>query len=351
MANSNDTKLTPCFIVYVNGTRFSAEQEADVKEIVISDRIDSSSVFTITMSDMKKKWIDYKDFSEGTKVSIWLGYKDAVVEVLEGEITGIYPRFQKNSDSQIIIKGNDYLQRMDRGSKTKSFANMKESDVVKKIIKDAGLEANIPAFGSKKIFTVQNNKSDLDYIQEIAFNNNYIVTISKKKVAFKTLAEMGKKNIIVEWGKTLIEFFPKLDLNPLVSKVEVRGWDNLKGAPVVGKATTDNIKSKIGGSKVGAKKISSMGGEASFVIIDNEVIDQKSAEKLAQSFITNNSMEYIAGKGACQGDNRIIAGSIIEIKELGKKFSGKYLVDGVTHRFIANYGYTTHFEVSRNCSN
>ncbi|HZU99209.1 MAG TPA: hypothetical protein VFF73_21055, partial [Planctomycetota bacterium] len=52
------------------------------------------------------------------------------------------------------------------------------------------------------------------------------------------------------------------------------------------------------------------------------------------------------GQGACQGDTRIDAGTVVEIDGVGKRASGKYYVTATLHHYEPR-GYTTFFDYMR----
>jgi len=76
--------------------------------------------------------------------------------------------------------------------------------------------------------------------------------------------------------------------------------------------------------------------------------DKNNAEKRAIETMTQNSMYYIDATATVQGNNKIDTGMTVNIKEVGKRFSGDYFVTEVRNVFIAEYGYTTKFKCERN---
>ena len=69
----SDTKrLTPSFLIYLDGVRLPIGQEASIKKITIDERIDSYSKFRIEMADINKEWIDDDTLSLGGEVKISL---------------------------------------------------------------------------------------------------------------------------------------------------------------------------------------------------------------------------------------------------------------------------------------
>lgn len=348
MADSTSSTLTPACVVKLNGTKFSAEQQADLKEIVVTEQVDLPSSFTITMSDSLRKWTDNEGFSEGAKITIELGYKDDYKEVITAEITGLSPLFQKNADDLVQIQGHSQLHRLNRGKKTRTFSNKSYSEVIQQMASDNGMQHDIDDLGSQKYLIMQQNQTDYEYIMNIARLYNCKVWAKEGKLHVKQFNQADESDVIFEWGKTLVDFKPRINSVGLYDEVEVRGWDATGSQSVVGSAGMDDVGLKIGGDKLGGKIASDSFGGSKMVIVDDNVLDQNTAESIAKEVLTGNSLNFIVGTGKAQGNYNVKAGKVIELKELGTRFSGKYFVKSLKHRFTATEGYQTHFDVVRN---
>jgi phage protein D len=348
MSESKPTQLTPVFIIYLNEQRLSVDMESDVKEILVEKRIDQSSTFGITMSDMGQKWTDHPDFIEGAKIKIMLGYKDAVEEVMSGVVTGKSTVFRKNSDERIMIKGHDIIHRLHRGKKTITYANMTDKEIVEKIAGDAGVGVDCEEIGKMQTFAVQTNQTDYEYLLEMGNRYNCKMMTRDGKLIYKPIEDGSREEVIAEWGKTLIEFHPDLDSTRLVTDVEVHGWDIAKKKEVEGAVGFGDIEKTIGEGKAGGVTVLDNYGNTKLIVTDAAINDKNSAEKRAIETITRNSMTYIDATATVQGNNKIDAGMMINIKEVGKIFSGEYFVTEAKHRFIAEQGYTTSFTCIRN---
>lgn len=347
MSGSTTTSV-PTFIIKINGSRIPPEKDADVKEIVVTERIDAPSQFSIVVSDLHMAWADSSDMTEGTEVSITMGYKDDVDEIFKGEITGLTPCFKKNQTDTLTIKGYSKLHRLVRAKKTNSFTEMSDSDIVEQIANDAGLSPDIENVGSERLFTMQSNQTDYEYIMEMARKFNYKVWIEDGNLCFKSQIQGSGDSVVLEWGKTLIEFQPELNTIGLVSEVEVRGWDDENVQAITGTATSDSITDLVGGQDSGAKIVNDNFGAAKMAILDTNIIDQNSADQAALDYLTKNSMNYIRATGRCQGNKSIRAGMTIQINDVGGKFSGEYFVYSARHVLSMSQGYSTYFELARN---
>jgi len=341
-------QLTPIFIIYLNDRRLSIDMESDVKEIAVEKRTGQSSTFTVTMSDMEQKWTDHPDFIEGSKIKIMLGYKDAVEEVMSGTVTGMTPVFRKNSDKRLQIRGHDIMHQLHRGKKTVTFANMTDKEIVEKIAGEAGVGVDCDDIGKMKTFAVQTDQTDYEYLLETGNRYNCKMAVKDGRLLFKPVEDGATEEVIVEWGKTLIEFHPDLDSTRLVTDVEVVGWDRIKKSGLEGAAGAGEISKIIGEGSPGCKTVFDNYGNTKLILIDSNIEDRNSAEKRAIETMTQNSMGYIYATATVQGNNRIDAGMTVNVKEVGKRFSGEYFVTEAIHVFIAEQGFTTKFKCVRN---
>jgi phage protein D len=81
------------------------------------------------------------------------------------------------------------------------------------------------------------------------------------------------------------------------------------------------------------------------VIADMPFRNKAEAKQYALSLLSNNARELITGQGSTIGTPGLRAGRSIDIRGLGKTFSGLYTVKSTTHTINAS-GYITEFEVS-----
>ena len=155
------------------------------------------------------------------------------------------------------------------------------------------------------------------------------------------------EDVILEWEKTIFDFHPKLNCRKQLTEVEVRGRD-ANNAAISETVTTDDVTIKVGGDLLGAARYKDTFGDAKETIVDEKVKDANTARNVALNLLTDASFYYITATGRGQGDPTIMAGSILEIKGIGSKFSGKYLATSVRHRFVPLQGYETEFFLNRN---
>ena len=332
-----DNSLVPGFIIYFNGSRLPVEKEADVKEIIVSDKLNAPSVFTIKVSDPDKEWSGNEDYYIGAEVKILLGYKDALEEVMLGEVTGMSLQLRRNQPDIVCIHGQNHMHRLCRNARCTAFNQKTDKDIIEQIAGEAGLSTEVESLTFEHLFTLQNSQTDYNYLLEMAARYDCFMWVRNKKLFFKRLERNSAEDITLEYGKTLKELNPRADTSRIISEIEVRGLDLTNHSALVGSAAFGDIDS------TGGSLVDKNWGGAKAVYIDQAVMDQTGADQLALDTITHIAREYITGTGRCEGDPVILAGTIIKLVGLGKKFSDKYFISQTTHSLKTDSAYETFF--------
>lgn len=340
--------LTPTFIIHLNGSRIAVDLESSVLKIITYDRVDLPGSFEIQLSDSNKELINGSDFVIGSQIKITMGYKDDVCNIFTGEITSLISKIRRNADDVLIVKGFNSLLRLNKGKVTKAFLDMSDTDILTEIAESSGLNTDIELVGSDRLFSTQYNISNMDYLLQMAKKYNCRIWVENGTLMFKKIISGDSADVILETGKTLLDFYPVMDTASLLTGVEIRSWDNKAGEQILGSAGVSDIVNIIGGTITGNKLVEDNFNCRIEQITDTTVLDINSADTMALDILTQNSMEFIKGHGNCEGNYNIFTGKMIELKEIGAPFNGKYYVVAVKHVFDCSTGFTTSFEVIRN---
>ena len=157
----------------------------------------------------------------------------------------------------------------------------------------------------------------------------------------------GKKTRVyeLEWGRSLTSFAPTLSADKQVSKVTVRGWDPRTKDPIVAVASADDLPpssrpSSTSGPKLAQQKFN----DRQNLIVDRPVTSKQEARELALSILRERATRFSTGRGQTIGIPELVPGDKVDLKGLGERFSGEYLVRKVEHT-IGSAGFSTSFDV------
>jgi hypothetical protein len=167
------------------------------------------------------------------------------------------------------------------------------------------------------------------------------------KVYVKELMTMHKGEHIYEWGKSLIKFTVKENIDGMSEGVRAIGWDVRKAKGFKAVKYLDDLEQKVGGRTPWTKLVKARGNRIHNVF-DHEIGDAKEAEELALGILRERSFKYKWAEGRAEGDASLRSGATVEMKGLGPAWNGEYIAEAVVHDFSMEEGYATEFHLKRN---
>jgi uncharacterized protein involved in type VI secretion and phage assembly len=366
-------------IISVNG-RKQTDIEGDLLEVIVDTNLYLPAMFTITLQDDRDEssgdlqYTDADTFKVGAEVKIEIETDEIPDEygsirstLIIGEITAIEPIFSEDNWNPVLrIRGYDRSHRLTRGKKTRTYGDANpngsgtsDEQIVKTIVQETegitGSDIDTSGLSSiKYAYVLQYNQTDLEFLWSRARLLGYQVYVEYKKLFFqKANATRGSDTpSALMWGETLASFNPRMTLINQVDQAIVKGWDPhakqaLEG---VGKSIEDRTKPKIAdgsfdkkGSAL-AKEV--LKGTANEVLLDYPVLTVDQAKAMAAARFAEAESEFIQADSVCRvGDPRLIAGRVVTIEGVGKRFSGDYYVTEARHVY-ARGAYEVTFSVS-----
>jgi phage protein D len=352
----------PQFQISVNGKDLLDRKDpVEVFGVTVNNTLDGADDFAFTVNnpvEPESREFPYLvdgRFEVGADVLIQAGYVDKIKPLLKGLITSVDVSFPSNGVSQLTIKGFDYSHKMMKKKLSESFGSTDEpvkfSDIVNQI---AGKEEyrlgtdNIVDTGQKHRLVKQDRESDYDFIKKkLADRIGFEVFVFEDNIYFRPPAS-NKEEVLtmLEWGKTLLQFSPQVNIANQVTEVQVRGWNPDNQEPIVGRARRGDEHGRDRRRQSGGDRVeASQGSVVRHYWIP--VADQQEADRLAGSILDKLSEGFVKGTGECIGIPDILPGNNIELNGLGSKFSKKYYIEKTTHS-ITTSGYKTTFTVKEN---
>lgn len=329
-----------------------AEAPAEIIDSIVSVEVDDSLIlpdmFAIHLQDTERRWIDDDRFSVGKSVEIATRPVSTPVKIVSGEITGIEPRILPDVGVSMVIRGYDMSHRLNRGKKTRTFIQMTNGDIAKKIAQTAGLKSKIDSTRQVYEYVIQDNKTDWEFLISRAQMIGYRVLVKDGTLHFVELPDAGDETPTLKWGENLVAFSARLTTSRQVTEVIVQGWDYNKQQQIVGQAKQPHDTPSIGegqesqqGGQVAER---AFGGSAKQIVVHRPVATQQEADTLAQAICDEIGQGFIEAECLGFGDPSIQAGVMVKLEGLGRRFSGTYRVTHALHRYD-HTGLTTHFTV------
>lgn len=356
-------KYAPSYQISVEGKKLEHGTNVDVLSVSVTDTIDRADSFTFTLRDRhpdpkrlfaggtELQWMDSDLFDEGNEVEIQMGYVGDLRPMIKGKIKSVTCQFPESGQSTLQVTGYSPLHDLQHKRRREPFESATDSEIAQEIASAAGLKAQVDSTGAKHQLFSPKGASLASVLLERAKRLGFEVATKDGALIFQKPGYHANPSpvLTLEWGRDLRSFSPRLSTHNQVTKVTVRGSQTTQGGgkePVVGEAKAGDERVKMG-KQTGSQAAKKVYGKHEVLIDDHNVENQADANDRSLGTLETRSMDYITGSGSCIGDPQIRARIMIELKGLGKRFSGKYYVTSATHT-IDGSGYGTRFEVKRN---
>ncbi len=268
-------------------------------------------------------------------------------EIFKGKITALEADFPEGKPPEITVLAEDALQNLRMTRRTRSFEDLSDADIFRKIAGEYGLTANINAAGAAHKSVAQVNQSDLAFMRERARTVDAEIWIKDKELNVKTRANRGQKKISLKYKGNLREFKVIADLANQRTSVTVSGWD-VSGKEAIKKEATDSaISSELGGDASGISILKEKFGVRKESIVHGVPLNSQEAQSSAESFLKTAARQFVVGRGTAEPNAKLRVGAVVELDGLGKLFNGKYYVAEIAHIFDNKKGLRTEFRAER----
>lgn len=354
-ARSDFDTLAPEFALRINGAALPLAAVADLIAVHVLDDVDAMGMFTFSLAcmdtvDMKVKWVDDDLFREGNPVEIEMGYRDNRRILFSGEITGLEPTFPESGPPTLTVRGYDRRHRMMRERKTRSYTNVKDSDIADQLAGSAGLKPDIE--GTKVVlpYVLQHNQTDLEFLLARARRIDYEVVVDGHSLIYRPRKVKDSETLTLRREIELLEFRPRMTTMGQVQSLVVRGWDPKSKQEIVSRSAVGDEPTLMKGESSGPATVQRVFGSTGSAIVRAPVQSQDEADQIAKQRFAEMALGYIRADGVCIGEPHLRAGIVVKIEGLGKRFSGLYYVTATEQSFSIGKGYRTRFAARRNAT-
>ena len=378
----------------------------DVLQICIEESLDLPSMFTLVINnpymptdDESETWRYESLIQLGAVVK--LGFIGSTTEtkdkapsqgiIIVGEITAIETHFTRQTQAPILIRGYDISHRLHRGRHNRSFQNKTDSDLVKQLSAEVGIEATddtVKPSGHPHEYLFQENQTNMEFLRERAARIGFELFVQGRQMHFRPPTEGDVLQL--QWLKDLESFRVRVASAEQVSAVEVRGWDYRRQAnqeivariprhrsappkarpqgrgqglnnPRQGRSngprdlqrrrafppTHRNQPEVITDTGFGeGDRAAQMGDnlpQPQLLVVDKPVFSNEEAERLAAALWNEVGGEFVQADARAPGNPAIRVGKVVDLNNMGR-YTGRYYITEARHVHYEGT-YITEFSV------
>jgi uncharacterized protein len=269
--------------------------------------------------------------------------------LFHGRIVALEGEFPAGAPPRIRVTCEDALSALWDRNGFRSFADVTDADVVRRIAADHGLAANVTMDGPTRKLIVQAGESDLEFLcarLEAAGAHGWIDGAGR----FCAAPEPGGREpaIVLDYGGILSEFRAQADVRGQSTRVQTRRWS------VADKAATSSVADRA--AVAGEVPAGATGGtalrETVFGAVDRfagtpAVASAADTQRAASVAFADRARGFVRGIAHLTDVREALPGRRADLKGVGPLFDGQYRIETVTHRFDTTSGWRSTFTAER----
>jgi phage protein D len=339
----------PDFDVKVGGLTLQADVRQRVQDVTYENSRDAADMFTVRLSDPDLSLADSDLYSVGASAEIHMGYAGNLQPMMLGEITAVQPSLPQSGAPTLTLTGYDKSQRMrhnDPGRVT--YKELNDSLIAALIAAENLLIPVVDPAPFPTQDSTQQTGSDWALLTKLAERNGFELFVNWDKLYFR-FPRPQTQRVVLEWGRNLLSFEPRLSTATQAGIQVIRGYNYELAQTVVAVLPSLALGGDIQAvfDRIGSNFVQQLIDLGRRVVNDQPVKTPLDALVVAKALLQQLLDGLYEGSGSCPGMPELAAGSQVEIRGVGKRFSGTYRLRKVTHT-IGDGGYRTDFEVSQN---
>ncbi len=370
----------PTFLIQIEGRTLSADITQEITSFVFEDNEEELDVLELSVTDRNLQFVDDPLFQEGNEIVARFGYVGDLSPRKKAVIKDIDYDFPENGDPTIRIKAYD------KGFKLAGKENQKVwkkpppgilySEIAEEIAAANGLTPVVTPTKGRHLRVVQSNVSDAQFLKELAAKardrdgdgvTGYVFYIQDDELHFHPRELEQKPAVVLEYFTdrkgVLRSFRPSTQSQGAKGPgVETRavGVDPRKKEPVEHKASNETTPER---TSLGRRTylVDGNTGEARYKEQESGQIvpsfersegfheepRQEPAQDLAEGKFKEAELRQVEAVAVTIGIPTLRAKQNVEVKGVGRKFSGVYYCHSVRH-VIGEGGYHCELRLKKN---
>ncbi len=217
------------YSVLIDGTEVDKTLSAHIREVRILSYLRLPDMCTISVVYQKGNAgedppIDSHPFDIGKPLEVRLGARDQLTttSLFKGEIVSQELNFGAGG-VELMVRGFDRSHILIRARNVRTFQNQMTSDIVSKVLGEAGFSAQCDSTDDVHEFMQQDNETDWDFIWRLAERVGFEFVVQDTDAYFRKPS--ADNPVQLEWPQTLRSFSPRVTATQQAQQVTLAALD------------------------------------------------------------------------------------------------------------------------------
>ncbi len=339
-------RYAPAFDVKIAGVSLAADVTRQTLRVSCESGIDVADMFTLVLNNEGNQMSDSPLFAPGKSVEVHMGYGTTLTPIMLGEIAALQASFPENGPTTVTVSGYDLSTRLRRAEPDRpSFEYVPDHVIVTQLALQSGLIPIVEPAPRPPRAKLNSVGTDWQLLQQLASDNFFDLRVEWDRLHFQ-FPRPQTEAIVLQWGANLSSFSPRFSNARAEAFRIVRAYDARLAQEIVGLAATldGDVSSLI--ERLGSAARDMLSGLGRRVLRNVRISSQFDALAVARALIQEMLEGMYEASGSCIGLPTLTAGNTVQIRGVGKRFSGAYRVSKVTHT-LDDSGFRTSFEINQ----
>jgi phage protein D/phage baseplate assembly protein gpV len=344
--------------VTVDGADLQGDIARHIEQVVVDEDVDLPAMFAISLMDPRRDILDRSGMRVGAQVEVSIAGQGASSDepLVKGDVVTVECDYDEFG-ARVVVRGYAASHRLHPGRHTRTFVNVTDSDIVKKVAGEAGIElGEIEETTEVHEHVAQANVSDWEFLSARARAIGFELSVVMGRLRFgpptssadappDAAAQRGSASRdprVLKYGENLIAFHARISAAEQVAEVKVRGWDDARKEAVVGSAPGGTVAATL--DLADPASLAHFLGDPALVAVDASIASQGVADTVAKALAERIGSAFATADGVAVGNTSLRAGLAVRVAGVGEDFSGTYVLSQARH-VIDGHGYRTHFSI------
>ncbi|MDN5768111.1 MAG: phage baseplate assembly protein V [Humibacillus sp.] len=335
----------PRFEILLSGVTMAADLTEQVMSLSVETDLDMAGTFSLVLRNPDNVLLDSALLDIGKNVEVHLGYGADLIPAFLGEVAAVEPSFPQDSPPTIQVTGYDKSYKLRRNRPTPTtYSSTTDSLIAARIALENGLLPVVDPTPELPEDLTQ-KESDFAFLKARAQRYHFDVYVEWDRLHFQFPRPAFAAHVL-EWGRNLSSFTARISGAGLTGLEVIRGYNQELAQSIYAAVLAVDLDS--------ASLLERLGGSITDLLTslvhsefrEHSVSNPLDARELATALLADLLEGLYEGQGSCVGLPALAAGQYVEIRGVGKRFSGTYRVRKVTHRLDSS-GMRTDFVISQ----
>jgi phage protein D len=288
---------------------------------------------------------DEADLRLGVEIEVLAAIDSSTTEsIFKGRVHAFEGLYSDSEPPRLIVLAEDKTAALRLKRRSARYERMTAGDVLRQIASDHALSVDIDRDFGATLDWLQLGETDLAFVRRLCVTHGKRLRLTSSALVVEDGAQGGSSapTVRLDVAGSLINTRVLADLAHQRTGVRVSGFDLHSGEAI--DETASSMSTFPGSGRSGPELLQQAIGERVEPLSHRAGWSASEARALAQQALDDRARRFLRLRSTALGEPRLHCGVLVDLTGAGPRFSQRYVVSRVQHRFDMALGFRTEFE-------